>query len=78
MNGQWAPVKSVKNNGDGTVTCVFEDICPVAFCVEPHADANPPKTGDAAGGYMLNWLILLVASAAVVVVLIVNRRKFVR
>ena len=29
----WAEIESVENNGDGTVTCVFEDICPVAFAV---------------------------------------------
>lgn len=26
---QWNPVASVVNNGDGTVTCVFENFCPV-------------------------------------------------
>ena len=30
---QWVEIESVTNNGDGTVTCVFEDICPVAFAV---------------------------------------------
>ena len=34
IDGQWAPIESVENNGDGTVTCVFEDICPVAFVVK--------------------------------------------
>lgn len=29
----WTEIESVTNNGDGTVTCVFEDICPVAFAV---------------------------------------------
>ena len=33
INGEWVEIESVTNNGDGTVTCVFEDICPVAFAV---------------------------------------------
>lgn len=33
VNEEWNPIKRVDNNGDGTVTCVFEDICPVAFVV---------------------------------------------
>lgn len=30
---KWVEIESVTNNGDGTVSCVFEDICPVAFAV---------------------------------------------
>ena len=41
--GAWQSVKSVVNNGDGTVTCVFEHFCPVAFCVEESAVDNGPK-----------------------------------
>lgn len=33
INGEWAEIEEVVNNGDGTVTCVFEDLCPVAFAV---------------------------------------------
>lgn len=33
IDGEWAPVVETVNNGDGTVTCVFEDLCPVAFAV---------------------------------------------
>lgn len=33
INGEWTEIESVENNGNGTVTCVFEDICPVAFVV---------------------------------------------
>lgn len=33
IEGQWTDIEGVENNGDGTVTCVFEDICPVAFAV---------------------------------------------
>lgn len=33
IDGKWAEIESTTNNGNGTVTCVFEDICPVAFAV---------------------------------------------
>lgn len=33
IDGEWTEIVEVTNNGDGTVTCVFEDICPVAFVV---------------------------------------------
>ena len=33
VDGAWTEVKDVENNGNGTVTCLFEDICPVAFVV---------------------------------------------
>lgn len=34
IDGEWAPIEEVVNNGDGTLTCTFEDICPVAFAVK--------------------------------------------
>lgn len=34
VDGQWAEIEEAVNNGDGTVTCVFEDLCPVAFAVK--------------------------------------------
>lgn len=34
VDGEWIEAVSVTNNGDGTVTVEFEDICPVAFAVK--------------------------------------------
>ncbi len=34
VDGEWVPAVKVTNNGDGTVTCVLEDLCPVAFSIE--------------------------------------------
>lgn len=48
-NGEWNPVVSTVNNGDGTVTCVFEDFCPVAFCVEVD-DETPGDDGTGDDG----------------------------
>jgi hypothetical protein len=33
IDNVWTEIESVENNGNGTVTCVFDDICPVAFVV---------------------------------------------
>ena len=76
VNEEWTKVES-EVNSNGTVTCIFEDICPVAFCVEEKIAANPPKTGDVAGN-MTGWVVLMVVSFAAVVLLLVNRRKIVR
>lgn len=73
VDGQWVAVESVTNNGDGTVTCVFEDICPVAFCVED--DAEPPYTGDHGDRMLLLWVAVMIASLSVIVVLLLQRRK---
>lgn len=74
VDGKWQQIKSVTNNGDGTVTCVFDRFCPVAFCVEATAVGESPKTGDQVASMTL-WIVLLIVSAAAVVVLLVFRKK---
>lgn len=74
-NGEWEPIKSVTNNGDGTVTCVFEHFCPVAFCVEENAAEDAVQTGDTAGADVLVWVTLMTVSAAAAAVLLVKGRK---
>ena len=34
VNDEWVPAVELVNNGDGSVTCTFEDLCPVAFAIE--------------------------------------------
>lgn len=75
IDGVWAPVESVQINADGTVTCVFEDFCPVAFCVGVDEDVIPPKTGDAMAEGLGQWIILLTVATGAVVVLLINRRR---
>lgn len=75
VDGKWAPIVSVVNNGDGTVTCVFEDICPVAFAVAEEAYSSPAQTGDAVGSNLILWVVVMAVSAAVLVVLLLSRRK---
>ena len=75
-DGQWGAVEAVQNNGDGTITCVFEHFCPVAFCVKTNQDND--QTGDIAAQSLLLWIVLMVVSAATIVTLTYNRRKYMR
>lgn len=75
VDEQWKPV-GASNNGNGSVTCVFEEICPVVFCVG--GELPPAQTGDVAGQNLILWVVLMAVSCAAVVVLLVNRRKFMR
>lgn len=73
LNGEWVPVETV-NNGDGTVTCVFEDICPVAFAVPEGTRTEPPRTGDTSNIGL--WLaMMLLAMAGIVVTALVYRSR---
>ena len=76
-DGQWAPIKSVVNNGDGTVTCEFEHFCPVAFCVEEGAEDGPSQTGDPLGNMFYVWIALLAVAMIALVALLAHmmRRK---
>jgi hypothetical protein len=73
IDGQWDFIESVTNNGDGTLTCVFEDICPVAFVVRGQTGGS--QTGDPAGQRLILWVCLMVASAGALTVMFVKRRK---
>lgn len=59
-------VKEVTNNGDGTVTCVFEHLCPVLFVVNRTTADGTPNTGDnsAIGLYVAMMALSLCAGAA--------------
>ena len=72
INGQWVAVENVVNNGDGTLTVEFEDICPVAF-VKTLCNAAP--TGDAARSQLGIFIGLMVVSAAAIVVLLCLKGK---
>ena len=85
-NDKWNPVKSVVNNGDGTVTCVFDHFCPVAFCVEasevelPQDETQPQETlpqeeePPVEENNSILWVVLVVC-AAFFLFLIARRRK---
>lgn len=74
-NDAWNPVVSTVNNGDGTVTCTFEHLCPVEFSVQT-AEEPPVQTGDDSGKYLAIWGgIAAVALVAIVVLTVVTFRS---
>ena len=79
-NGAWNPIVSTVNNGDGTVTCTFEDFCPVAISVGSSYVTPPSQTGD--DGLLWLWIGLLavatLALTALVVVPVVWKKRNVR
>ena len=76
IDGEWVPAEEVINNGDGTITVILEDICPIAIAVpQSHVDV-PDQTGDTSG--IMMWVMVMLASAAALVVLLVSRRKAAR
>jgi len=77
VDGQWIPAEKVTNNGDGTVTVVFEEICPVAFCVEIEKADGPAQTGDMLGQELLLWVVLMALSLLGILALLVMRKKLV-
>lgn len=74
-DGKWVPAKKVTNNGDGTVTVVFDVIGPTAIIVDGDGGYENPKTGDPAGNQLYLWVGLMVASAAAIVALTVVKAK---
>lgn len=76
-NNAWNPVVSCVNNGNGTVTCVFEDFCPVSFSVGSGNVTPPTQTGDPSTPVL--WIILMsVSVVALGAVLVLSRRKAVQ
>jgi hypothetical protein len=74
-NNEWNPVVSTVNNGDGTVTCTFEHLCPVEFSVKT-ADEPPVQTGDDSGKDLALWgAVAGVALVAIVVLTVVTFRS---
>lgn len=74
VDGQWKKVPSCVNNGDGTVTVKFSEICPVVFCVE--GKTPPAQTGDANRNTVAIYgSILAVSMAAMVGLVVVYRKK---
>lgn len=73
---KWETIRDTKNNGDGTVTCEFDHLCPIAFLVEK-TDSNSAQTGDASVSLYV-WVAIAAAAAALIVVLVVAKNKKVK
>lgn len=75
-DGKWSDIKKVVNNGDGTVTCEFEHLCPVLFAVkESQNGTTPPKTGDETGKYLPLWIGTMALSGVALAALVVVALK---
>ena len=62
--GEWNDIEKITNNGDGTVTCTFEHLCPVAISV-PSMTNPPSQTGDT-DTFSVWGIVALVALAGIV------------
>lgn len=76
-NSEWNPIVKTVNNGDGTVTCTFEKLCPVEFSVV-ESDLTPPTiTGDQPVD--AKWFIIggiaLAAIVVLTVVFVIDNKK---
>ena len=67
---QWEPIIQAVNNGDGTVTCIFEHLCIVAFSVPLAENAAPAETVN-----MMPWMLVLLLAAAAFAVIFISVRK---
>ena len=74
-NTAWGEIADVQNNGDGTVTCTFEHLCPVAIAVEGDGINAPDDTGDKTGSNLHLWIALMSVSAVAVAAAMIVRRK---
>ncbi len=77
VDGKWEPIVKAVNNGDGTITCTFDKICPVAISVVD-GDLTPPTvTGDLAVD--AKWFIVggiaLAAIVVLTVVFVIDNKK---
>ncbi|MBE6824408.1 MAG: hypothetical protein E7513_03575 [Ruminococcaceae bacterium] len=76
VDGKWVPVVDCINNGDGTVTVKFDQICPVAFLV-PGSGVNmstvSPTTNDASG--IIMWSAVMLVSLVAIMALVMYRRR---
>ncbi len=66
--GKWAPIVKTVNNGDGTISCTFEDFCPVAFMVPTENPDDTPQTGDASNNTF--WTVVMVSAVLLIAALV--------
>lgn len=71
---EWSPIVSVENNGDGTVTCVFEHLCAIEFSMPVDAPSVPSE--EVQSPSILPWIIaLIIAIIAFIIILIAKKEK---
>ena len=80
--GVWEPIVSAVNNGDGTVTCIFEHLCGIEFSM-PLAVGGP--VGGSSGtpvnqsgrqeATVLPWVIVMILAAVSAVAVLFAKKK---
>ena len=79
VDGKWVPVVDCVNNGDGTITVKFDQICPVAFLVPGEGSSNidmsvvSPTTSDTSG--IIMWSAVMLTALAAIFALVIYRRR---
>ena len=74
-NETWGEIAGVKNNGDGTITCTFEHLCPISISVQSKSTGAPDDAGDVRIGNVQLWVTLMAVSAVAMVAVVATRRK---
>lgn len=72
---QWIVVEDIAYNSNGTVTVVFDQLGPVAFCVEDDGQTPPSPTNDKMTRELITWSVLMIASVCAAFVMLISRRK---
>lgn len=82
IDGKWEAIERVDNNGDGSVTCVFEDLCPVAFVLGDPEEAKAPAvdsdTSNSAAGDTLGlgfWMSIIAFCLAGIMMTVAAMKK---
>lgn len=85
-NDTWNQIEKVTNNGDGTVTCVFNHLCPVAVIVEaeetmevvnlPAAQsAASAQPAEASGQNVTLWIVILAAAVVALAAVFAGKKR---
>jgi len=85
-NDTWNEIDQVTNNGDGTVTCVFNHLCPVAVIVEaeetmevvnlPAAQSTASaQPAEASGQNVTLWIVILAAAVVALVAVFAGKKR---
>ena len=73
--GIWEPIVSSVNNGDGTVTCIFEHLCGVEFSMPLTLTPAVAEQAQQQGPNVLPWIIVLALAAIAAVGVIIAKKK---
>lgn len=79
-NNAWTPIENVTNNGDGTITCVFNHLCPVAVIVEENetmevVNVTAEDAGAASGQNLTLWIVILAAAVLALAALFAGKKR---